>query len=119
MIDQEKYRKIGERNTRQELRNELSEKRFEAWWKSLSRMERKHLCEASAEGGWNQQRKHAEEELDEALDALVSMMDQYCIDGKTEGGKPKYDHVCMYAGEGACDVLLKHGRISIDQLTRL
>jgi len=55
----------------------------------------------------------------ETLDALMSMFEQYCDSTqKTEEGRPMYDHCCMSAGEDAADVLLIHGKISLDQLVR-
>jgi len=55
----------------------------------------------------------------DAVDALMSMFEQYC-DSKqtTEDGRPMYDHCCMSAGEDAADVLLSRGKISLDQLVR-
>lgn len=58
-------------------------------------------------------------DLAEALDALEGMLDQYCgVKETTTDGKPMYDHCCMGAGETACDVLLKHGKLTSDQLVR-
>ena len=53
------------------------------------------------------------------VDALLSMFSQYCgVDERTPDGRPMFDHVCMSAGEDAADVLLHHGRITMDQLVR-
>jgi len=55
----------------------------------------------------------------DAVEALMAMFTQYC-DSKqiTEDGRPMYDHECMSAGEDAADVLIHHGKISLDQLVR-
>ncbi len=58
-------------------------------------------------------------EQDDAVDALMAMFEQYCDSEQiTEDGRPMYDHCCMTAGEDAADVLLSHGKISLDQLVR-
>lgn len=57
-------------------------------------------------------RTTTDEQLDEALDALMMMVEQYCQSKeKTASGKPIFDHMFMAAGETACEVLEKHGRI--------
>lgn len=46
--------------------------------------------------------------LDEALDALGSMYEQYCGD--------EYGHMFMSAGEGASDVLEKYGKYRFNEI---
>jgi len=58
-------------------------------------------------------------EQDNAVDALMAMFSKYCSSTQTtKNGRPMYDHWCMSAGEDAADVLLRHGKISLDQLVR-
>jgi len=53
------------------------------------------------------------------VDVLMAMFEQYCDSTQTtKDGRPMYDHCCMTAGEDAADVLLNHGKISLDQLVR-
>ncbi len=63
--------------------------------------------------------KHGNGRSGEAVDALMAMFEQYCDSIQTtDDRRPMYDHDCMSAGEDAADVLLRHGKISLDQLVR-
>ena len=54
-------------------------------------------------------------ELNQALDALECMADQYLSVGYLPDGRHKYDHYHMCAGEDCLDVLEYHKRVGVDQ----